>query len=111
MKRLTTKVDDIYTCSYCENQQAVNRLAEFEDFLEEMGFDSIEEIKDIMINLAENLTEKLKDILKLEDRWQKLKEFIGEQSNPIDNLVVSDNETKYIYMSDILDEMQELEKE
>lgn len=47
----------------------------------------------------------------LKTRWQKLKEWVQKQSKPIDNIVISDDETKYIYMSDIFDEIQKLEKE
>lgn len=68
----------------------------------------------LRISIANRLIEffdkKQERIAELEDRWQKLKEWIKEQNNPIDNLVISDDETKYLYMSDILDEMEELDK-
>ena len=108
--------------------KTIDRLAEFEDFMEEQGFESVEQLKEIIeifktsrrlcfgISARRNgkslmLMNELIDLCKYKNKWQKLKEWVKEQSNPIDNLVVSNDETKYIYMSDILDEMEELEKE
>lgn len=56
------------------------------------------------------LNKQAQRIAELEDRWDKFKEWIMEQNNPINNLIISNDETKYLYMSDILDEMEELDK-
>lgn len=117
MERLTTKVDDIYTCSYCENQEAINKLAEFENFMEEQGFESLEELKKcfeiwnseddngflkdtdnrklFLYRFAKNLFRYEKDENKaLKSRWQKLKEWAS-----------------YLCYFELVDKMQELEKE
>lgn len=102
MERLTERNKDVVIM---KNPKLANeRLAEFEDFMEEVGAESLDELENCIVDLKqENQAHK--------DRWQKLKEFIEENSSPIDNLVVSDEETKYIYMSDLLDIMEDLEKE
>lgn len=84
--------------------RAINKLAEFEDFMEEVGAESLNELENCIVDLKQ-------ENQALKDRWQKLKEWIKGLNNPIDNLVISDDETKYLYMSDVLDEMQELEEE
>ena len=81
------------------------RLAEVEDFLEDTGISDFAELKRIVTTNAvwqENQT--------LKGNWGKLKEWLMGFGNPMIELVVSDDETKYIYVSDILDEMQELER-
>lgn len=78
------------------------RLAEFEDFMEEVGAESLDEIETLIVDLnKENQT--------LKGNWVKLREWLMEFGSPIEELVVTYDETKYIYVSDILDEMQELE--
>lgn len=72
------------------------RLAEFEDFMEEVGAESLDEIETCIVDLnKENQT--------LKDRWQKLKEWLmytleEKQSSP-----------KYYKFNNVLDKMQELE--
>lgn len=104
MERLTTKVDDIYTCSYCENQEAIDRLAEFEDFMESLGCEKLEELEHLIgyprfvdgydeqgneihrvdfVTYKESFNEyfnKYKTLKQenqaLKDRWEKLREYI-----------------------------------
>lgn len=104
MERLTRKCNNTYFYNVDDVFVVGKRLGAFEDFMEEVGAESLDELENCIVDLKQ-------EAQALKDRWQKLKEWIKEQSNPIDNLVVSDDETKYIYMSDILDEMQELEEE
>lgn len=83
------KIDDVYF-----------RLAEFEDLLEDLGIESVEELKRILTTNAiwqENQA--------LKDRWEKLKEYLmytleEKQSSP-----------KYYKFNNVLDKMKELEKE
>ena len=126
MKRLTHKEEDWYWKNEefwisAENpslekiDNVYYKLAEFEDFMEEQGFESLEQLKEKVdfrkrIDTAP-IEKAFREKQKIQDRWNNLKEWIKEQSNPINNLVISDDETKYLYMSDILDLMQELEKE
>ena len=80
------------------------KLVEVEDFLEDTGISDFAELKRILTTNAvweENQT--------LKGNWAKLREWLMEFGNPMRELVVSDDETKYIYVSDILDKMQELE--
>lgn len=101
MKRLTTKVDDIYTCSYCENQEAINKLAEFENFMEEQGFESLEKLKEFIelqetnIRFYSRISEENSNKNQvLKDRWQKLKEW-----------------ALYLCYFELVDKMEKLEKE
>lgn len=97
-----------------EIEAVYNKLAEFEDFMEEQGFESLEDLQKYIeqsFKVVKILSDKNIQINNLQYRWQKLKEWVQKQSKPIDDIVISDDETKYIYMSDIFDEMQELEKE
>lgn len=99
--------------------RAIDRLAEFEDLMEEMGFESLEELKfrieyykDTIDNQEFNYDNlhKYKNLLQhenqaLKDRWEKLKEWLmyileEKQSSP-----------KYYKFNNVLDKMQELEKE
>lgn len=107
MKRLTTKIDDTYTCSYCENQEAVNKLGMLEDFLEETGIMDLSELKQILTtNIVWQQNEQLKD------KWQKILSLIKEiEDKPFKNL-------KPLYVRGYKDcvkkikrEMQELEKD
>lgn len=99
MERLTTKIDDIYTCSYCENIEAIRKLGKFEDFMEEVGAESLDEIETCIVDLnKENQT--------LKGNWAKLREWIKDRrdengSKYFDNEMIEDVE--------ILEKMQELE--
>lgn len=99
MKRLTTKIDDTYTCSYCENQEAVDKLGMLEDFMEENGFESFNELKQYYVNLIE-----LKDWI--EDRIDGT-----ESDNGIYTEFHSGQCNAYCKVLDKLYEMQELEKD
>ena len=107
--------------------KAIDKLAEFEDFMEENGFESLKDLQTHINKInkyelgirkqfvkeinEEDFFDMKEENQALKDRWQRLKEWVQKQSKPIDDIVISDDETKYIYMSDIFDEMQELEKE
>lgn len=96
MERLTTKIDDIYTCSYCENIEAVRKLGEFEDFMEEVGAESLDEIETCIVDLnKENQT--------LKGNWAKLREWLST------TLEEKQNSPKYFKFNDVLEKMQELE--
>ena len=106
--------------------RAIDRLAEFEDFMEEMGFESLEELKfrieyykDTIDNQKFNYDNlhKYKNLLQhenqaLKERWQKILQLIKEiEDKPFKNL-------KPLYVrgykdciKKIKNEMQELEKE
>jgi len=95
----------------------IDKLAEFEDFMEEQGFESLEELKKcfeiwnseddngflkdtdnkklFLYRFAKNLFRYEKDENKaLKDRWQKLKEWAS-----------------YLCYFELVDKMEELEKE
>ena len=99
MERLTNKVFDdkgnqqkIYECSSVSDLKIQTKLGEFEDFMEEQGVESLEELK---INI-EYLKDKIKtdkfnyeqlhkfknhlqqENLSLKDRWEKLKEYVAD---------------------------------
>lgn len=94
---------------------AIHKLAEFEDFMEEQGFESLENLKAFFKhNLVYNFKELLKEKFEIEDenqalkdRWNKLKEYVKKQVS-----YISFYEDKVIEaLCDIEDKMQELEKE
>ena len=123
MDRLTEKPFRINS-EYCY-EQALDEsdckfyrfVSEVEDFLEEQGFESLDELKKLFdgINLMKNTTQ-IKDIriinindfdvdftpegyLALKDRWQKLKEFVNEFHS----------DCVAVYPKTLLNKMQELE--
>ena len=129
MDRLTTKVDDIYTCSYCENQKAVDKLGAFEDFMESNGFESLEEVKKIIDahNFAKKilsnesipkgktirLYEQLLEAFFYKHNWQKLKDVINKtlflpiRKNGKSRLTAIEQYT----LQQVLEVMEGLEKE
>ena len=50
MGRLTTKIDDMYTCSFCENIEAVSKLGEFEDFMEDYNIKDLGELRKLVLD-------------------------------------------------------------
>lgn len=76
----------------------IESLAEFEDLLEDLGVESVEELKRILTTNAvwqENQA--------LKDRWEKLKEYIIKEIN-------KDGDSDFACAEeDILDKMRELE--
>ena len=126
MERLTMRNSDgTYSQSTHTTFEAMfYRLAEFEDFMEANKFENIKELQNalngkfegffdekhkIWIKIVEDSTKCKKENQTLKDNWAKLREWLMEFGKPMRELVVSDDETKYIYVSDILDKMQELE--
>lgn len=149
MGRLTEKINDFWVTNnkanvyYLDKNEsvfignAIDRLAEFEDFMEENGFESFEEFKkhfDIW-NLEDDEafikdTDKWKlwgyrfvknrfryemeENQALKDRWEKLKEIISNKQH------IKDKATDFvtllgasgveIFCEMLLKEMQELEK-
>lgn len=77
------------------------------EFTERTDFVYFQQNKDKFVKLITDLKDENQA---LKSRWQKLKEWVQKRIKPIDDIVISDDETKYIYMSDIFDEMQELER-
>lgn len=96
-----TWVNGMKFCAKCYQETFGNNTNNFVDLLNK-------EMYELALDIYQNVKQENQA---LKDRWQKLKEWIMKQSKPIDDIVISDDETKYIYMSDIFDEMQELEKE
>ena len=74
------------------------RLAEFEDFMEEVGAESLDEIETCIVDLnKENQT--------LKGNWAKLREFVGHE-----RICVADGfQEVYDAYGCVLDKMQELE--
>ena len=124
MERLTKKisktVQDKYSLgSYLQydfantddTNKLLNKLGAFEDFMEEQGFESVEQLKEIIeifktsrrlcfgISTRRNgkslmLMNELIDLCKYKNNWQKLKEWAG-----------------YLCYFELVDKMEELEKE
>lgn len=89
-------------------QKVVNKLGQFEDFMEEYGFDSIESLK----KLIDEDTERMRSVLDHENElksykksWNTLKGFIFNRQ------YCSGYEVQTKLILDILDKMEELEKE
>lgn len=74
------------------------RLAEFEDFMEEVGAESLDEIENCIVDLnKENQT--------LKGNWAKLREFVGHERICVDDGF----QEVYDAYGCVLDKMQELE--
>lgn len=86
---------------------AIHKLAEFEDLLEECGFEDIKTFK-MAIKLMQSMNtvgvKYCAENQKLKDRWQKLKTILRV------NLDTVSNNFAIVY-SIILNKMQELEKD
>lgn len=123
-----SKVNPLTTNGKCPYY---DKLAEFENFMEEQGFESLEKLKKcfeiwnseddngflkdtdnrklFLYRFAKNLFRYEKDENQaLKDRWQKLKEWLEDRRDEngckyFDNEMIED--------VDILEKMQELEKE
>lgn len=136
MKRLTEKINGKWQTNgkanidYIDTNEsvfvgkAIDKLAEFEDFMEEQGFESLDNLqnyinkiykyelgvrKQFVKEINEEEFFNMKDEnQKLKDRWQKLKEWLSDRrsengSKYFDNEMIEDD--------NILDKMQELEKD
>lgn len=111
MERLTIKKDDgryyinqlsidnSYSAGVnCLYGKPIDRLAEFEDFMEEVGAESLDEIETCIVDLnKENQT--------LKGNWAKLKEFVGHERICVDDGF----QEVYDAYGYVLDRMQELE--
>lgn len=74
------------------------RLAEFEDFMEEVGAESLDEIETCIVDLnKENQT--------LKGNWAKLREFVGHERICVDDGF----QEVYDAYGCVLEKMQELE--
>lgn len=120
MERLTKKisktVQDKYNLGsylYYDFAQAddtnklLNKLGKFEDFMEEMGFESIEQMKYIFTMNLNNLTETMKENQALKDRWEKLKEYVNDYINSMNYTA---NYSQIETLKGVLNIIQKLEK-
>lgn len=128
MERLTIKNSDgTYSQpTHTTFEKMFYKLAQFEDFMEEQGIDNLEDLKrffkdyryasSLHIHLSARKSNKrmfyvfqLMQLLKYENMWQKLKEFVTENFNYFKNSygifddIFADDYRK------VLDKMQELE--
>lgn len=101
MERLTRKCNNTYFYNVDDVFVVGKRLGAFEDFMEEVGAESLDELENCIVDLKQE-TQALKE------RWQKLKEFIITNKN---SMFLNDMPTTRMYLAKVLDEMQELEKE
>ena len=87
MKRLTTKsknIEDMYLCDIHNVQEAIDKLGLFEDFIEEQGFEDLEDLKryiELSIKSSEIIAKKRQEIRVLKDMWGKLKEIISNKQH------------------------------
>ena len=99
-------------------EQALLKLAKFEDFMEDNEIDSIEELcycietreKMLEVNgeLNQQIKRKQKENQALKDRWAELKEFVQKDH---DWNLEQDNNDCALAERWVLEEMQKLEKE
>lgn len=100
MERLTKKVSKTVQDKYSlgsylhydfanvdDTNKLLNKLGVIEDFMEEQGFESLEDLKNIISNIeklmiiSSKITYVEQENQALKDRWQKLKEFVKEKGN------------------------------
>ena len=129
MERLTERNKDVVIM---KNPKLANeRLADFEDFMEEQGFESLEELDNYIQTIhshydeiknkgtcgfCEHLDNKENQALK--DRWQKLKEWITSFEDFLEQAKIENAKITGVYMNvkvisteSLKLKMQELEKE
>ena len=118
MERLTIKNSDGTHSQITETKfiQFFDKVAEFEDFMEEQGFESLEKLKNALLiklpeervkqiameemrkelknNIAQILKKEVPELYRYKDNWQKLKEW-----------------ALYLCYFELVDKMEELEKE
>jgi hypothetical protein len=106
-ERLTTNNGGGHYLDLSDNpfsyDEIVCKLGAFEDFMEEVGAESLDELEGCIVDLN-------KEIQELKDRWEKFKEFINEDKHY--ELVTED--VAYGYKNCILsikNKIQELEQE
>ena len=121
MERLTKKISKAVQNKYSlgsylyydfanadDTNKLLNKLGAFEDFMEEQGFESLKELKEKVdfrkrIDTAP-IEKAFREKQEIQDKWQKLKEWVENNSN------VTDEDYSLIY-GFVLDQMEELEKE
>lgn len=88
------KADDI--------NKLLNKLGEFEDFMEEMGFEDLEHLKLRLKNLSFGA--------KYYTMWQKLKEFVYEYTSLAKDCQSDSQASRMAQANNIYRKMQKLEK-
>lgn len=89
--------------------KAIDRLAEFEDFMEQEEFTSLEDLKAYIKLQSKGSKDLIQETQALKDRWQKLKDLLNDKISCLEKQV---GFTEFVVAYDIvLDKMQELEKE
>ena len=139
MERLTIKNSDGTHSQVTETKfiQFFDKVAEFEDFIEEQGFKNLEDFKkaleiklpdervkqialeemrkEIKNHIAQILKKEVPELYRYKDNWQKLKEWLNQKYNEDWNKYIEDKDWSYRYFCEfnnkVLDKMQELEKE
>ena len=110
MERLTIKNSDGTHSQVTETKfiQFFDKVAEFEDFMEQEEFTSIEDLKAYIKLQSKGSSDLIQENKALKYRWQKLKEFVITNRN---SMFLNDMPTARMYLKKVLDKMQELEKE
>lgn len=94
---------------------ATNKLAEFEDFMEQEEFTSIEDLKAYIKLQSKGSKDLIQENQALKDRWQKLKEHIEKERNTNSNICLNCSDCMYsnaeMFCEELLEKMEELEKE
>ena len=115
MERLTTKNGGGHYLDLSDNpfsyDSIVCKLGAFEDFIEEQGFEDLEELKRYIeqsFKASELILKKKQENQALKDRWEKLKKWVDESGCFLDDGSFSGDVVISIYA--ILDKIQELEQ-
>ena len=123
IEKFSEKARSRLTKEYIEKVKLNNKLAEFEDFIEENGFESLEDLQryiELSIRTSGIVAKKRQEIRTFKDRWQKLKEFLEINLTYNENIIKEARlETDYYIkgcarydaINKVLNEMKKLEKE
>lgn len=93
-----------YKGNIADNSLVLERLAEFEDFMEEQGFDGLQHLEFTLEEQNKIIEAYQQENQSLKDRWEKLKEYAEKHFE-------EEAASLAVAFRKILVKMQELEKE
>lgn len=95
-------------------QSIYNRLADFEDFMDNHNFENLEDVESILIGLDLSFRTNCRLVglnTKLKERWQKLKEFVYEYTSLAKECQSDSQASRMAQANKIYAKMEQMEEE